>query len=299
MELANQIIFLGSALLIVSIIAGVLSSRIGAPLLLVFLALGMVAGEDGLGIQFNNFGAAYLLGSLSLAVILFDGGLRTPLRSIRIAWAPASVMATIGVVVTAAITGFAAVWLLDLPWIAGLLTGAIVASTDAAAVFLLLHQRGMELRKRIGATLEVESGVNDPMAVFLTITLVELLVTGGGDVTFTARSDFSRLGPALAYLEANRTDAARSPDLRGATTFEAYVERKLRDQYRDDPQAVERGLAVTRDKISGMLARGDQIPEPQVIRTREQKDRAGQEHLRDGNDHADDHTQDERPSRER
>ncbi|MFO7483730.1 potassium/proton antiporter [Oceanibaculum nanhaiense] len=190
MELANQLIFLGSALLVVSIIAGVLSSRIGAPLLLVFLALGMAAGEDGLGIQFDNFQAAYLLGSLSLAIILFDGGLRTPLRSIRIAWAPASVMATIGVLVTAAITGLAAVWLLDLPWIAGLLTGAIVASTDAAAVFLLLHQRGMELRKRIGATLEVESGVNDPMAVFLTITLVELLVAGGGDVTFTIVHSF-------------------------------------------------------------------------------------------------------------
>lgn len=190
MELANQIIFLGSALLVISIIAGVLSSRIGAPLLLVFLALGMAVGEDGLGIQFGNFGAAYLLGSLSLAIILFDGGLRTPWRSVQLAWGPASVMATVGVVITAAITGLAAVWLLDLPLIAGLLTGAIVGSTDAAAVFLLLHQRGMELRKRISATLEVESGVNDPMAVFLTITLVELLVSGSGDVTFTVFHSF-------------------------------------------------------------------------------------------------------------
>ncbi|MBU0725978.1 MAG: potassium/proton antiporter [Alphaproteobacteria bacterium] len=190
MDIANQLILLGSALLLVSILAGMLSSRIGAPLLLVFLGLGMVAGEDGLGVQFDNFESAYLIGSLALAIILFDGGLRTPLRSIRVAWGPASVLASLGVLLTAAITGGAAIFLLDLSPLAGLLTGAIVASTDAAAVFLLLHQRGMELRRRLGATLEVESGVNDPMAVFLTITLVELVVAGGGDITFTVLHSF-------------------------------------------------------------------------------------------------------------
>ncbi|WP_084462901.1 potassium/proton antiporter [Oceanibaculum pacificum] len=218
MELANQLILLGSALLLLSILAGTLSSRIGAPLLLVFLGLGMLAGEDGLGIQYDNFQGAYLIGSLALAIILFDGGLRTPIRSIRLVWGPASVLATLGVVLTAAITGGAAIYLLDLDPIAGLLTGAIVASTDAAAVFLLLHQRGMELRRRLGATLEVESGVNDPMAIFLTITLVELVAGTGGDMTFTVLHGFllqlglgALIGIAGGFLLAilvNRLDLA-------------------------------------------------------------------------------------------
>lgn len=178
----NHLIFLGGFLIVVSIFAGLLSSRIGAPLLLVFLGLGMLAGQDGFGaIEFDNFPQAYFLTSLSLAVILFDGGLRTPLSVVKLAWKPATVLATAGVVITALIVGATASWALDVPLLEGMLVGAIVASTDAAAVFLLLHQRGMELRKRVGATLEVESGVNDPMAVFLTATLVELVGPGQPD----------------------------------------------------------------------------------------------------------------------
>ncbi len=179
MEAVHHLILFAGGLLVVSIVAGVISTRVGAPLLLVFLGLGMLAGEDGLlGIPFDDFHAAFLVGSMALAVILFDGGLRTPLATVRVAWAPATALATLGVVVTAAIAGAVAMGALGVGLLEGLLVGAIVASTDAAAVFLLLHQRGLKLTRRLNATLEVESGANDPMAVFLTIILVELVLVG-------------------------------------------------------------------------------------------------------------------------
>jgi len=139
----------------------------------------MLVGEDGPGgVLYSDFDSAFVIASLGLAIILFDGGLRTEFSAVRISWAPATALATIGVVVTAAITGVAACFALGIGPLEGLLVGSLVASTDAAAVFLLLHQRGVELRRRLGATLEVESGVNDPMAVFLTVTLVELIAAG-------------------------------------------------------------------------------------------------------------------------
>ena len=191
MELANQIIFFAGALLLVSIVAGLLSSRIGAPLLLVFIGLGMLIGEDGPGgIVFNDYGGVFFVASLGLAIILFDGGLRTPMADVRLVWAPALSLATLGVAITAGITALVAMLTLDLGVIESLLIGSIVASTDAAAVFLLLHQRGMDLKKRVGATLEVESGANDPMAVFLTVTLAELLIAGGGDASWSVLTSF-------------------------------------------------------------------------------------------------------------
>lgn len=186
METVHHLILVAGGLLVVSIVAGVISSRVGAPLLLVFLGLGMLAGEDGLlGIPFDDFHAAFLVGSTALAVILFDGGLRTPLATVRQAWAPAGTLATFGVVITAAIAGAFAMWALGVGPVEGLLVGAIVGSTDAAAVFLLLHQRGLNLTRRLNATLEVESGTNDPMAVFLTVTLVELVIAGHGQASWT------------------------------------------------------------------------------------------------------------------
>lgn len=192
MEFANNLILLVAGLVTLSIFAGLVSSRIGAPLLLVFLGLGMLAGEDGPGgILFDDFQAAYIMGSIALAVILFDGGMRTTRQSLRVAWAPALVLATAGVLVTAVIAGFAAAWLLDLNWLQGLLIGATVASTDAAAVFFLLHLHGLRLKERVGATLEVESGVNDPMAIFLTIICVELLQSGAADLSWHSAGDFA------------------------------------------------------------------------------------------------------------
>lgn len=179
MDFANQIILVSAALITFSIFAGALSSRIGAPLLLVFLAFGMLVGEEGPGgIVFNDFRVAYLAGSFALAIILFDGGLRTSRNALARAWAPAGALATAGVLITAGITGVAAKYLLGIGWVEALLLGAIVGSTDAAAVFLLLHQRGLRLRARVSATLEVESAINDPMAIFLTLALVGIAVEG-------------------------------------------------------------------------------------------------------------------------
>jgi cell volume regulation protein A len=185
MDFAHRWLFLSGILLLASILASRLTSRIGAPMLLVFLALGMLVGEEGFGgipfgehgggIPFEDIRTAYLIGSAALSLILLDGGVRTHRSSFRLALAPALSLATLGVVLTAAITGIVATLVLGRGWIEGLLVGAIVASTDAAAVFLLLHHRGARLNERVNATLEVESGVNDPVAVFLTVTAVALL----------------------------------------------------------------------------------------------------------------------------
>ena len=173
-QLVFQLIFVGALLVAASILLVMISSRIGAPLLLVFLGIGMLAGEDGIGgIPFSDFRLTYLVGSVALAIILFDGGLRTPRSAFRIALAPAASLATVGVLMTAVIAGAIASWALQLGWLTGLLIGATIASTDAAAVFLLLHARGTEISKRVSATLEVESGMNDPMAIFLTIACIE------------------------------------------------------------------------------------------------------------------------------
>jgi potassium/hydrogen antiporter len=176
-EASHQLILLGSVLVLLSIFAGLFSARLGAPLLLVFLGLGTLAGGEGPGgILFRDFHAAYLIGSISLAIILFDGGLRTDPGAIRRALWPSVALATVGVVATAAIVGVAAVLLFSTSWIRGFLVGAIVAPTDAAAVSALLHLRGLELRARVAGTLELESGINDPLSVLLTVLLVSLLL---------------------------------------------------------------------------------------------------------------------------
>src|SRR5829696_6607041 len=172
-------ILLGAVLVLAGIMSSLVALRFGAPLLLVFLLLGMLAGEGGPGgIKFDDVQTAYTVGSIALALILFDGGLRTRLQTFRSVLAPAGVLATVGVLITAAITAPVAVYTLGLNWTEGLLVGAVVASTDAAAVLLLVHGRGLRLRPRISATLEVESGTNDPFAIFLTIVLVEILLIG-------------------------------------------------------------------------------------------------------------------------
>jgi potassium/hydrogen antiporter len=191
-ELGNQLILLGAFLLLLSIFVGLVSSRIGAPLLLGFLALGMVFGEDGPGgILFDNYFAAYVIGSIALAIILFDGGLRTDLGNFRRAARPAILLASVGVVVTAVLTGAAAHLLLQLGWIESFLLGAVVASTDAAAVFFLLHLHGLGIKPRVRSVLEVESGLNDPMAVFLTVGYVELILTDGGELSWHLVADFT------------------------------------------------------------------------------------------------------------
>ena len=179
MEFANQIILVSAGLITFAIFAGVLSSRIGAPLLLVFLAFGMLAGQDGPGgIVFSDFGVAYFVGSFALALILYDGGLRTSRETLNRAFAPSFTLATLGVLLTAGLVGLAAKFLFGFGWTEAFLLGAIVGSTDAAAVFFLLHLHGLRLKPRVAATLELESGVNDPMAIFLTLALVGVAVHG-------------------------------------------------------------------------------------------------------------------------
>ena len=172
-------ILFGAILVLAGILSSLLALRFGAPLLLVFLFVGILAGENGpIGIRFDDVRTTYLVGSVALALILFDGGLRTKFQSVRAVLAPSLVLATLGVLLTAVITAPVAKYALDLTWTQSLLVGAVVASTDAAAVFLLVHAQGLRLRPRVGATLEVESGTNDPFAVFLTLIFVELLSVG-------------------------------------------------------------------------------------------------------------------------
>src|SRR5215472_5032949 len=177
---SHQLILLGGGLGLLSIMAGLISRRIGAPVLLVFLAIGMLAGDDHVfGIPFDDFGSAYLIGSVALAVILIEGGLKTPVSMLRLAFWPAAVLATIGVGVTAGILG-AVISLVDGVPIAGaLLAGSAAAPTDAAAVAVLLRRAGAALPERLYAVLAVESGLNDPMSVFLTFLLLRQIAEPG------------------------------------------------------------------------------------------------------------------------
>jgi cell volume regulation protein A len=178
----DRLILVAALLLLLGVVSNKLSSRFGLPVLVLFLMVGMLAGENGIGrIAFDDYRLAHGIGTLALAVILFDGGLRTPVSSVRAAWAPALVLATLGVALTGAVTGAAAVQLLGLPWLDGMLLGAIVASTDAAAVFSILRTGGLQLRGRLAATLEMESGSNDPMAVLLSVFLIQLILGGPAD----------------------------------------------------------------------------------------------------------------------
>ena len=176
MQAANELLFVGALIFVAAVLVSAWAFRVGAPLLLVFLVVGMLAGEEGPGgIRFDDFRATYIVGNIALAVILFDGGLRTRVTSFALGFRPAMSLATLGVAVTAAITGAIAAWALGLSLLQGLLVGAIVGSTDAAAVFSLLRNQGIGLKQRVATVLEIESGSNDPMAVLLTIGLIRLV----------------------------------------------------------------------------------------------------------------------------
>jgi potassium/hydrogen antiporter len=166
-------------LLAVSVLSSRASQRIGVPIALFFLVLGILAGSEGIGrIPFDDYRLAFRMGLVALALILFDGGLNTPLEAVRRVWAPAGVLASVGVLLIAGlVAGLARLG--GLEWPEALLLGAIVSSTDAAATFAVLRASGLQLKRRVAATLEVESGVNDPTAVILTTTLTFNLLSPG------------------------------------------------------------------------------------------------------------------------
>ncbi len=169
-------------LLCVSVLFSRASQQTGLPIALLFLLVGMLAGSEGIGgIEFDNYQLAFRLGTLALALILYDGGLNTPLTALRRVAAPAGILATAGV---AAIAGLTAVGghALGLSWREALLVGAVVSSTDAAAVFSVLRGSGLHLKRRVGVTLEVESGINDPAAIILTTVLTQNLLLPDGAV---------------------------------------------------------------------------------------------------------------------
>ena len=172
------ITLIGTALVLFAAFSSLIAYRFGAPLLLIFLGIGLAAGVDGLGLSFDNAPVAFFVGSLALAVILFDSGFGTSFVSFRSASAPAIVLATVGVVITTGILGVAARYVTGFGWLESFLLGAAVASTDAAAVFFLLRVGNNSVRDRVRSTLEVESGSNDPMAIFLTLSLVSLIASG-------------------------------------------------------------------------------------------------------------------------
>ena len=174
------VVLVCSALVLLAAFSSLLAFRFGAPLLLLFLGVGLIAGVDGLGIDFDNNGLSFMLGYVALAVILFDSGFGTPIKAFKTAAVPAVLLASVGLLITASLFAIAAIILMGFTFIEGLLLGSIVASTDAAAVFFLLRISGINIRDQITSTLEVESGTNDPMAIFLTITLVELITSGQG-----------------------------------------------------------------------------------------------------------------------
>lgn len=181
MDFVNVPLFAAAMLVFLSVLSGLISTRLGFPFLLVFLLAGILAGEDGPGgLRFDDFGLSFWVGNLALAVILLDGGLRTSFSSFRAGLKPSLVLATAGVAVTALVTGGAASLLLGMDWRQGILLGAIVGSTDAAAVFALLKKSGVTLNERVATTLEIESGMNDPMAVYLTLAFIGVILGTGG-----------------------------------------------------------------------------------------------------------------------
>ncbi|MGE5382099.1 MAG: potassium/proton antiporter [Omnitrophica WOR_2 bacterium] len=178
MDLFNteNLILLAAILLFLSILASKTSGRLGVPSLIIFLFVGMIAGVDGIGkIPFNDFNAIQKLGTLALIFILFSGGMDTKMESVApIIW-KGVVLATVGVVITALVTGIFVWKFTDFTLLEGLLLGSIISSTDAAAVFSILRSKNIGLRGRLRPLLELESGSNDPMAYFLTISIIQVM----------------------------------------------------------------------------------------------------------------------------
>ncbi|WP_404350430.1 potassium/proton antiporter [Sutcliffiella horikoshii] len=192
----DYFILLTAFLLIVGVITTKFSSKLGVPALVLFIIVGMMAGSDGLGfVYFDNVKYAQLIGIFALVIILFEGGLQTKWGTVRKVIKPSLSLATVGVILTSALVAASAKLILDVSWLEAFLFGAIVGSTDAAAVFAVL--KGQNIKARMGATLEAESGTNDPMAVFLTLSFIELLTASNPSYIGFIGSFFWQMGIGL------------------------------------------------------------------------------------------------------
>jgi potassium/hydrogen antiporter len=196
MTSSDYFILMAALLLIIGVITTKFSTRLGVPALVLFILVGMITGSDGLGlIYFDNAKLTQLIGVLALVMILFEGGLQTKLSTVKSVAKPALSMATLGVLITTSVVAVAAKLILDVSWLEGFLFGAIVGSTDAAAVFAVL--KGQNVKGKLGSTLEVESGTNDPMAVFLTISFIQLLTVQDANYFTLIGSFFWQMGAGL------------------------------------------------------------------------------------------------------
>lgn len=183
---SENILLIGSVLLIAGVLIGKSSYRIGLPLLLIFLIVGMLFGSDGLGIQFSDMHTAQFIGMIALCVILFSGGMGTKLSAIRPVIVPGLLLSTVGVLLTALLTGLFIWWLSGMQWtnihfafLPSLLLASTMSSTDSASVFGILGSQKVGLKHHLRPMLELESGSNDPMAYMLTIILIEAITLGG------------------------------------------------------------------------------------------------------------------------
>ncbi len=185
----DALILLAATLFIIGVLTTKFSARLGVPALVLFIAVGMVLGHF---IYFDNAGLAQMIGVLAFIIILFEGGLQTNWKTVRTVIGPSLSLATFGVLITAGLVAVAAKFILGVDWLVALLFGAIVGSTDAAAVFAVL--KGQNIKPRIGATLEAESGSNDPMAVFLTVAMINLIMIPESSMFSLIGSFFIQMG---------------------------------------------------------------------------------------------------------
>ncbi|MDF0726354.1 potassium/proton antiporter [Cytobacillus sp. S13-E01] len=192
----DYFILLLSLLLLLGVITTKFSTRLGVPALVLFIILGMVMGSDVLGlIYFDNASVAQLIGVLALIIILFEGGLQTKWSSVKKVAGPSLSLATLGVILTTTVVAIGAKFILGIDWLEAFLIGSIVGSTDAAAVFSVLA--GQNVKEKLSATLEAESGTNDPMAVFLTLSVIQLLVGDNSNVFILILTFFWQMGIGL------------------------------------------------------------------------------------------------------
>lgn len=192
----DYFIFLTAVLLLIGVLTVKFSTRLGVPALVLFVLVGMLVGSDGLGlIYFDNAGLAQLAGIFALIIILFEGGLQTKWKTVKLVAVPSLLLATVGVLITAAVVGLGAKFIIGVTWLEAFLFGAIVGSTDAAAVFAVLS--GQNIKKKLSSTLEVESGTNDPMAVFLTIAIIQLIIIDNASILSMFGLFFWQMGAGL------------------------------------------------------------------------------------------------------